>query len=832
MPLDASLDRLADAFGYSGGRELGSDSYFPYLDHIGPKLETLLLADGSRLGVVRFDGAPFSLALNSTRNGNKRRQVAYLNAVADENVEVHFHLVKHRAEMPGDRPASDPPTPRHYARRLFDDYRASLASEMARVAWYMTVRVKPRGSPVASVADKLRAMVPGLAGSTRARGDDSRLDVQLEDAMRLAFNTLAPFGPVRLGVRGEADPAGGEPLLFSEIIEAFHLIRTVRFSPQPLADVTGFLGAGLAGIDVTAVRRKRMLRIDHAAGGSPASQSWVAMLGLQTHMRALDQSRLDALLALPGCFVMTVVIRFETRGQAQDKLDLLHRRLMSGNHRAVSDTEDLLAAIDDLAGGRAESGVGRWSLALHGDTPAGVDDMVSAAKTPVANAGGGTRVGVESRGMLNSYVAQLSGAPAGTWIRPAQYNAEQVATLATLAGYPQGPARARWGHHLFDLLSPAGTSYAHDLFVGDVGHSVVVAPNGEGKSVLMGACIAALDGMVGAAGGAQIVLDVDESNANTILALEGRYSTVRVGHSGIAPLRGLPDTPRVRHMLRNLVAGAVQTDGAPVPTKAERDGIRQGIDFVMGEMEPGERSFAVVRQFMGYDEHGAGERFEPWCEGGELGWVFDGDEHVIDFDSRLVGVDLTEVMNDPRIMQPLAMVLLWMASDVMDGRRVVVWCEEAPAYMPGPAFAKPFKGIALRARKRNASFNAIAQQPGDLLSNEAGHALIKQARQIVALRNDKAVEADYCDGMGFTPAEFRAVQEGMFAEAHRCVLIKRQDGQSGVHRFDLSGLPQHLHVLSGTPKRVKLFRDCLARNAGDVPRALAEFQARIHETAA
>ena len=51
-------------------------------------------------------------------------------------------------------------------------------------------------------------------------------------------------------------------------------------------------------------------------------------------------------------------------------------------------------------------------------------------------------------------------------------------------------------------------------------------------------------------------------------------------------------------------------------------------------------------------------------------------------------------------------------------------------------------------------------------------------------------------------------------------------------RFDLSDLPQHLNVLSGTPRRVALLRRCLARHDGDTGRGFAEFQSRIHETAA
>ncbi len=383
------------------------------------------------------------------------------------------------------------------------------------------------------------------------------------------------------------------------------------------------------------------------------------------------------------------------------------------------------------------------------------------------------------------------------------------------------------------MLSPGGTIYDHDLFVGDVGHGFLGGPNGGGKTVWLGMNIAAVDGAVRRTGGTQIVLDVDESNHNTIAVLGGRYSTVQTGRSGVAPLLGFPDT-RTGARLPARPGGRAGADGrcaAAFQGRARRHPCRRG--FRHGrDGAGGARVRRHPRSSWAITKTRRGERLEPWCRGGELGWVFDGELHDIDFHTRLVGVDLTAVMDDKRVMPPLALLLLWMASDVMDGRRVVIWCEEAPAYMPSPAFAKPFKGIALRARKRNASFNAIAQQPSDMLSNEAGEALVKQARQMVLFANDKAVEADYRQGLGLTPAEFRAVQEGMFTLPFHSVLIKRRDGQSGVNRFDLSALPEHLNILSGTPRRVALMKQCLAKHAGDISLARAEFQSRILETAA
>jgi len=67
-------------------------------DRIGPA--ALLGADSSVMGVLRMTGAPFSLVTNRVRDGHKRRLAAFLNAVADENVEVHIHLVRHDPTLP------------------------------------------------------------------------------------------------------------------------------------------------------------------------------------------------------------------------------------------------------------------------------------------------------------------------------------------------------------------------------------------------------------------------------------------------------------------------------------------------------------------------------------------------------------------------------------------------------------------------------------------------------------------------------------------------------------------------------------------------------------
>jgi type IV secretion system protein VirB4 len=266
------LDQIMERFGYVAG-ELSSDTYFPYIDHIAPSV--MLLADNSVMSVMRMPGAPFALVMNSQRNAHKRRLTAFLNAIADENVEVHIHLVKHDATLPA---ATHAEAVASYAKMVLGDYHASLEPDLAICDWFVTVRVKPRVPPFATVVDKVKTVAAAVGLMSKKSVLDPSLEVQLADAVRLGLGTLAPFGPVVLGEREETG-GGAELLRYSEIAEFLYLLRTVQFSPQPMADIYGFLGAGIAGVDVTAEPKRRMLRIDHAAGGSPAAQPMRRCLG-------------------------------------------------------------------------------------------------------------------------------------------------------------------------------------------------------------------------------------------------------------------------------------------------------------------------------------------------------------------------------------------------------------------------------------------------------------------------------------------------------------------------------------------------------------------------
>jgi type IV secretion system protein VirB4 len=336
--------------------------------------------------------------------------------------------------------------------------------------------------------------------------------------------------------------------------------------------------------------------------------------------------------------------------------------------------------------------------------------------------------------------------------------------------------------------------------------------------------------------GTQIVLDMDSSHEQTILANEGSYTSIGGNgqDSGVVP-HLMTNTPALRAMLRAHISSLTRIDGAPAPDAEELQGIREGVDFLMNEMPPAERHLGVVRDFMGFAPDGAGARLERWTRqyNGDLAWVFDGREHRVNLDVELVGLNMTAIINDDVVMGPMGQMILWMASEMMDGRRCIVWCEEAPAYFERPEFSRGGKAIALRARKRNACFKAIAQMPEHLLSNEAGKAIIKQSRHLVLFPFAGAERDDYVNGLGVPEPVYEMVRKGMFELPYHSMCIARRDGESSVVRFDLTALQEYIATFSATTNSVRLFRSILAKHPDrSMKLNLEEFWRRLPEAAA
>ncbi|THD67262.1 MAG: VirB4 family type IV secretion/conjugal transfer ATPase, partial [Phenylobacterium sp.] len=201
--------------------------------------------------------------------------------------------------------------------------------------------------------------------------------------------------------------------------------------------------------------------------------------------------------------------------------------------------------------------------------------------------------------------------------------------------------------------------------------------------------------------------------------------------------------------------------------------------------------------------------------GGEHAWLFDNAVDRLDVDARIVGFDMTKILDAPTIRTPAMMYLFHRLEQRLDGSPAIIVVDEGWKALDDPVFVRRIKDWEKTIRKRNGLVGFCTQSASDALESRIASAIIEQAATQIFFPNSRARVADYVEGFGLTEHEFELVRS--LPDTSRCFLIKRGD-HSVVARLDLSGLSGELAVLAGTERAVRRL-EALRGELGDEPDA-------------
>ena len=787
--------------GDSGAGERSGEIYLPYVGHVTE--HAVLLNDGSVMTTAAIAGVPFELEDMPGRNARHRQLNTLLRNISDDNVLIASHLVRHR----GVEPAEPGRFRSAFAGDLAATYRERvLGGRLYRNEHFVSVVVSPR-NPVGRAAGR------HLSRWRRPRVDAGEAVLRtVEDVWQILSAGLDEYSPRRLGLR----EAGG--VLFSEVAEAMRLVLTNRFLPVPL--VSGSLGAAIYTDRVICGRRGFEVR-------PPGRPYFGAMFSFREYPARTRPGMLDGLLSAPFPLVLSQSFGFLTRAQAHGKLSLKAAQMASAQDKAASQMEALAEAEDELASNEFVMGSHHLSLAIYADAMAELADNGARARALLTDAG--AVVVAEGIGTEAAYWSQLPGNI--EWrTRPGAISSRNFAAFSPFDSFPAGSPEGWWGPALTQFRTVGGTAYDYVPHVADVGMTAIFGPVGSGKTTLLVFLLAMLEQAMVATdkGGSIAFFDKDRGGELLVRATGGRYLVIRRGEaSGLAPLRGLPDTPASADFLQDWLTGLIRSDGGEALTPEEGRRLARGVKRQLA-LPVDMRSVAGLREFLGYaNPLGAGARLERWCRGGSLGWAFDNDADEVALDAGMVGFDLTQVLEHEQVCAPVAAYLLHRVGSVVDGRRFVMSCDEFRAYLLNPMFAAVVDRFLLTVRKNNGMLILATQQPEHVLDSDLGASLVAQCQTKILYPSPTADESAYIDGLKCTPGEFRAVREDMAAGSRR-FLLKREAG-SVICDFDLSAMPEYVAVLSGRANTVRL-ADKLRAELGDDPAAwLPEFFRRYRQ---
>jgi len=206
------------------------------------------------------------------------------------------------------------------------------------------------------------------------------------------------------------------------------------------------------------------------------------------------------------------------------------------------------------------------------------------------------------------------------------------------------------------------------------------------------------------------------------------------------------------------------------------------------------------------------DRLSAWIEDGEHGWLFDNETDKLDLSTRVMGFDMTALLENPKLRTPVMMYLFHRIDERLDGQPTMVLIDEGWKALDDEVFAARIRDWLKTLRKRNALVGFATQSARDALDSKISTALVEQTATMVFMPNARARAEDYCEGFGLTEHELALIKS---LPAHsRCFLVRQPDA-SVVVRLDLSGAPEVLTILSGresTVRRLDLLREAVGND--------------------
>ncbi|MBY5625574.1 VirB4 family type IV secretion/conjugal transfer ATPase [Rhizobium leguminosarum] len=785
-------------FGTSGRTERSGEIYLPYVGHLSDK--AVLLEDGAIMAMAHVRGLPFELEDVAIRNARCRAFNTLLRNIADDNVSICAHLVRH----------NDVPSPP--ARQFRSTFAGSLSEayeqrvllgNLFRNDHFLTLIVYPR-----STVGKFRGRF-----FKRYEGKEVDLASQarnLEDLWHITAGALDAYGLRRLGIREK------DGVIFSEIAEALRLIMTCRLTPVPM--VSGSLGASIYTDRVICGKRAVEIR-------TPGDSYVGSMFSFREYPAKTSTGMLHPLLSTNFPLVLSQSFSFLTRAQAHAKLSLKSSQMTSSGDKAVSQITELAEAEDALASNEFVMGSHHLSLCVYADDLNSLADRAASARTRLAESG--AVIVQEGIGMEAAYWAQLPGNT--KWrTRPGAITSRNFAGLVSFENFPSGANSGHWGNAVARFRTNGGTPFDYVPHENDVGMTAIFGPVGKGKTTLMTFILAMLEQSTAERNGAIVFFDKDRGGELLVRATGGTYLALRRGvPSGLAPLRGLENTSASRDFLREWMVALIENDGRGAISSEEVRRLDRGITRQLS-FEPAMRSIAGLREFLLHGpSEGAGARLERWCRGSALGWAFDGEIDEVKLDASITGFDMTQLLEYEEVCAPAAAYLLHRVGSVVDGRRFVMSCDEFRFYLLNPQFAAVIDKFLLTVRKNNGLLILATQQPEHVLESPIGASLVAQCMTKIFYPSPTADRSAYIDGLKCTEGEFQAIREHM-AIGSRKFLLKRESG-SVVCEFDLAEMREYVAVLSGRANTVR-FADQLRDEYGEAPGAwIDKFMARYHE---
>lgn len=747
---------------------------------------TLLLRDGSVMTAIQVPGLLFETEDTIALNAHAATREVVLRSTLDARFVMYHHVVRRRVVVELDAEFDDPLSA-HIDRRWKE--RLGKGALFINDQFVTLIRRPARGK--AGLAERATKF---FKGKRDAEYEYDPKDVRaLKAAATGLVASLQNYGAAILGEYDAHEGRTNSELL--ELLSALYNgeMRPVR-RPSDETDIGHMLPYRRVSFGLDAMEQR-----------GADDPDFSAILSLKDYPDATSPGLLDGLLRLPFEMIVTESYAPYERQTARERMDLAIRRLRSADEEAVAERQDMLAARDALGNGAVGFGDHHLSVLVRESDLARLDEASAACAAALADTGA---IAVrEDTNLEPAFWAQFPGNE-GYIVRRSMISSANMASFGSLHGFALGKAHGNhWGDAVTLLETTSATPFFFNFHHGDLGNFSVIGPSGSGKTVVMNFLAAQAQKF----SPRTILFDKDRGGELFIRGIGGRYDRINAGEpTGFNPM-ALPDTPVNRAFLRDWLGVLLKAEG---PEEAAT--IAEAVDATYAN-DPSLRRLRHFKELLSGTRRpqpgDLADRLAAWIGEGKNGWLFDNAQDRLDLDNRVLGFDMTALLENPKLRTPTMMYLFHRIDERLDGHPTMILIDEGWKALDDEVFAARIRDWLKTLRKRNALVGFATQSARDALDSRISTALVEQTATMVFMPNSRARAEDYCDGFGLTEQELAIIRS---LPAHsRCFLVRQPDA-SVVVRLDLSNAPEVLMILSGREASVRRV-DLLREAVGDAP---------------
>jgi type IV secretion system protein VirB4 len=747
---------------------------------------TVLMRDGSVMTALQVPGLLFETEDSDALNAYAATREVMLRSTLDARFVLCHHVIRRRVDV-----GLDAQFPDALSRHIDGRWKERLGSGSLFINDQFITLIRRPARGKTGLFERLGKMW------NRNASDGLQADPKdLRSLKAAAGGLVAGLQPYGAQVLGDYEsPQGHTNNEVLELLSALYNgeMRPVR-RPEEDADIGHMLPYRRVSFGLDALEQR--------GSGAPEFGS---ILGLKDYPEATSSGLLDGLLRLPYEMIVAESYAPTERQTARERMDLAIRRLKSIDEEAAAERADMMAARDALGNGTVGFGDHHLTVMIRERDLARLDDASAACTAALSDTGA---IAVrEDTNLEPAFWAQFPGNEAYC-VRSAMISSANMASFGSFHGFALGQAGGNhWGDAVTLLETTSATPFFFNFHHGDLGNFSVIGPSGSGKTVVMNFLAAQAQKF----SPRTILFDKDRGAEVFIRGIGGRYDAIRSGErTGFNPM-SLPDTPSNRAFLREWLGALLKADGPEEEaTIAQAVNAAYANDSSLRRLRHFKELLSGARRPMPGD---LADRLGAWIGEGEHGWLFDNEIDKLDMSERVLGFDMTALLENPRLRTPVMMYLFHRIEERLDGKPTMILIDEGWKALDDEVFAARIRDWLKTLRKRNALVGFATQSASDALESRISTALVEQTATMIFMPNSRAKPEDYCDGFGLTSHELALIRS---LPAHsRCFLVRQPDA-SVVVRLDLSGAPEVLTVLSGRESTVRKL-DHVREVVGDEP---------------